>query len=388
MEALVGEVSAPLRNMFGGAFDGARVFVTGHTGFKGSWLSLWLSEMGATVAGYALEPYTAEDVFVVAGAESVLQRHTLADVRDAETLATAVISFSPDLVLHLAAQPLVRLSYERPAETYDTNVVGTANLLDAVRAAGHAATVVVTSDKCYRNLERVEPYTEDDALGGHDPYSSSKACQELVTSAYRDSFFAPVGREAALKTVRAGNVIGGGDWAADRIVPDAVRALRAGDSVPVRNPDSVRPWQHVLEPLGGYLTLAARMLSGDAPASPAYNFGPDAAASTTVGSLMDVFVDEWGTGEWIHTPQPGAVHEAALLTLDAGLARRELGWAPVLSAEECVAWTAGWYRGLVDGADMPELTRQQIAVYSSRLVDVLSSSAASGPDDTTAEVTT
>lgn len=366
-------MSASLSRLFGDAFSGRRVLVTGHTGFKGSWLALALCEMGAEVHGLALEPYTPRDLFVAARVEDAVTSHSVCDVRDTAEVTATALAARPELVLHLAAQPIVRYSYLHPAETYDVNVTGTAHVLDAALAASDEppATIVITSDKCYRNLERPEPYTEDDALGGHDPYSSSKACQELVSAAYRDSFWAPTGFAGRLKTVRAGNVIGGGDWAGDRIVPDAARALLDGHPIGVRNPASVRPWQHVLEPLGGYLALAARVLAGEGDAiSPALNFGPAPDSHLTVGELMDEFVAVWGSGSWEHTPQPGAVHEAALLALDASRARAELGWVPVLGAAEAVRLSAEWYRAQADGADMRAVTLAQIDDYAQRAAGV------------------
>lgn len=352
------------------AFDGRTVLVTGHTGFKGAWLTHWLSLAGARVIGYALEPYTPRDGYAVSRIHELMEASIIADVRDPDALTRTVEHHQPDVVFHLAAQPLVRLSYDIPAETYDINVVGTANLLTALAENPPAATLVITSDKCYRNDGRTTPYAENDALGGHDPYSSSKACQELVTQAYRDSFFTPAGAADALKTVRAGNVIGGGDWAADRIVPDCIRALGAGAAVRVRNKDAVRPWQHVLEPLGGYLLLAARMLEGssrrDLAPHTAFNFGPDPSSNIPVGDLVDSVVRAWGSGSWEYVPEPGAVHEAALLTLDASLAASEMGWSPVLDVGEAVTWTVEWYRTLATGGDTREHAERAIRFYEER----------------------
>jgi len=351
------------------AYAGKRVFVTGHTGFKGSWLTQWLALAGAHVTGYALEPYTDRDQFVVAGVEDLMTRSIIGDVRDAENLAAAILQVRPDIVFHLAAQPIVRYSYEHPAETFEVNVTGTAHVLDAARACDSvAAAVVITSDKCYRNNEWEWGYRENDVLGGHDPYSASKACAELLSSSYRDSFFAPAGR--ALATTRAGNVIGGGDWATDRIVPDIVRALEDGQPVGVRNPASTRPWQHVLEPLGGYLMLGARMLDDATSFSEAWNFGPDADAVVPVGDLVDAAVSAWGSGSWEHTGEAGAVHEAGLLALECAKARRRLGWSPALSVNDAVAWTMEWYRGRLDGADMREVSSAQIAEYERRIAEV------------------
>jgi CDP-glucose 4,6-dehydratase len=287
------------------------------------------------------------------------------DVRDAAAVAALVAGHRPDVVFHLAAQPLVRLSYEQPAGTFSTNVVGCCNVLDAVRACDSVrATLVITSDKCYRNNEWVFGYRETDALGGHDPYSASKAAEEIVVASYRDSFFTPAGRHLA--SVRAGNVIGGGDWAADRIVPDAVRALMAGEPIGVRNPGSTRPWQHVLEPLGGYLLLGARMLTEPGRFDEAFNFGPADDATITVGELADRIVGAWGSGSWAHTGEADAVHEAGWLALDCSKAHRLLGWKPVLSVDEAVGWSIEWYRALAAGGDVRGVVEQQIAEYERR----------------------
>lgn len=370
--------------MFAGAYAGRRVFVTGHTGFKGSWLTSWLLDLGAQVTGYALDPPTVPNLFEAIGLDegsSSDGRFTdlRADVRDAERLSAALMEAAPEVVFHLAAQPLVRRSYAEPRLTLETNVMGTANLLEAVRAAaaaGHAphAVVVVTSDKCYENLETDHAYVEGDALGGWDVYSASKACAELVCGAYRRSFFhgTDVPR---LATVRAGNVIGGGDWGEDRILPDCVRALTAGEAVEVRNPGAVRPWQHVLEPLSGYLWLAAVLSRGErpgaaetAPAANAWNFGPGPDGRLTVAEVVERFLLSWGAGEW-RSPPGAAVqpHEAGLLSLDATKAARELGWRPVWGVEEAVDATVAWYRAwrtAAGGADLLRRTRQDVAAYT------------------------
>ncbi|MDO8962990.1 MAG: CDP-glucose 4,6-dehydratase [Coriobacteriia bacterium] len=348
-----------------GAFEGRTVLVTGHTGFKGSWLTRWLVRSGARVVGLALEPYTDRDNFVVCGMTADLADHAIIDVRDAAAVAAFTAKNRPDVVFHLAAQPLVRLSYEQPADTFSTNVVGCCNVLDAVRACDSvAATLVITSDKCYRNNEWVWGYRETDTLGGHDPYSASKAAEEIVVSSYRDSFFTPRGRHLA--SVRAGNVIGGGDWAADRIVPDAVRALSSGSEIGVRNPGSTRPWQHVLEPLGGYLLLAASMLETPGRFDEAFNFGPADDATITVGELSDLIVSAWGSGAWAHTGEQSAVHEAGWLALDCSKAHRSLGWEPQLTVEEAVEWTIEWYRTQDAGGDCSALVDRQIDTYARR----------------------
>lgn len=351
--------------VIGEAFEGRSALVTGHTGFKGSWLAHWLTVAGARVVGYALAPYTEDDNFVVSGIGDGLAASVIADVRDPVALGEVFAEHRPEVVFHLAAQPLVRYSYENPAETFHVNVVGAANVLDAVRATDSvAATVVITSDKCYRNNEWWWGYREADTLGGHDPYSASKAAEEMVVGCYRDSYFDPAGRPLA--STRAGNVIGGGDWAEHRIVPDAARALRAGVPVAVRNPSSTRPWQHVLEPLGGYLLLAQRMLADPGSHADAYNFGPDASAVVTVGELVEEIVARWGGGAWEHAGGEGSVHEAGLLSLDCSKARHELGWTPLLSWREAVAWTVEWYRAHADGSDPRKVAEAQIAEYEER----------------------
>lgn len=331
--------------MFDGAFQGRRVFVTGHTGFKGGWLTSWLVGLGAEVTGYALAPDTEPSLFAALDLAARV-RHVVGDVRDCDRLAAVMDQARPSVVFHLAAQPLVRRGYAEPLETFATNVMGTAHVLEAARGCDTVdAVVVVTSDKCYDNAETGRAFREQDALGGRDPYSASKGCAELVTAAYRASFF-DAGRPAGVATVRAGNVIGGGDWAPDRIVPDCVRALAAGDPVVVRNPDAVRPWQHVLEPLAGYLSLAARLTGEGSGFAGAWNFGPaDEDASRPVRWVVETFLEAWGSGTWA-TPQPGAEepHEARSLALDSGKARERLAWAPVWDATAAVEHTAAWYR--------------------------------------------
>ena len=301
---------------YGDIYRGKRVWLTGDTGFKGSWLAFWLHRLGAEVRGTGLEPETDEGPFVRAELPTLV-RHETADIRDAEKMAVLVRDFSPEVVFHLAAQALVRRSYTEPVETWDTNVRGTACVLDAVRLAGiPCAVVVVTSDKCYENREEDYAYREDDSMGGHDPYSASKGCEELVAASYRRAFFAP-GGQVHLATARAGNVIGPGDWAADRIVPDAVRAIRAGRRLSVRNPKAVRPWQHVLEPLGGYLRLGQALLEEGASAAEAWNFGPDPASARTVGDLADRFCQAWGPdAAWQAKTNPAHPHEEHLLHLN------------------------------------------------------------------------
>jgi CDP-glucose 4,6-dehydratase len=326
------------------------VFVTGHTGFKGSWLSLWLSRLGARVTGYALAPSTEPSAFIAAGVRDVLSAHHEADIRDGARLAQAMRDSAPDVVLHLAAQPLVRVSYQQPRETFDVNVVGTASVLDAVRALHRpCAVVVITSDKCYDNREHTWGYRETDPLGGGDPYSASKGAAEIVVASYRHSFFPPERvheHGVRLASARAGNVIGGGDWAQDRIVADIARSVSSGQPVQVRNPRSLRPWQHVLEPLGGYLLLAARMLTtpDGVRLADAWNFGPSGLEVVTVGALVDLFLAAWGSGSWQDASAGGQPHEAQLLRLSIDKAVTLLGWRPRWSVSEAVRRTALWYR--------------------------------------------
>jgi len=373
--------------MFGDVYAGRRVFVTGHTGFKGSWLTLWLLDLGAEVTGYAMDPPTKPSLFEAAGvgvAEAGRARSAgrftdlRADVRDRRTLGQALEMAAPEIVFHLAAQPLVRRSYAEPHLTYETNVMGTVNLLEEVRALtasgrGPRAVVNVTSDKCYENAETGRAHVEGDPLGGFDPYSSSKGCSELVTAAYRRSYFSVRGMPR-VATARAGNVIGGGDWGEDRILPDCARALSAGVPVEVRNPGAVRPWQHVLESLSGYLWLGANLWRGAAVVGDeagafdgAWNFGPGLDAEVTVREVVELFTNEWGGGEW--RPAPGAAqqpHEAGLLVLDAGKAERELGWRAAWSVADAVGAAARWYAEFYRGAGPDALLthcRADIAAY-------------------------
>lgn len=354
--------------MFRDFYHGKRVFLTGHTGFKGSWLAEWLCLLGAEVHGYALDPQPHEVLFGQLGLAQRLAADTRADLSDRDALARALDDARPDVVLHLAAQPLVRLSYEIPVETFATNVMGTAHVLDAVRTAGLPCTVVcITTDKCYENREWLHAYREEDAMGGHDPYSASKGAAELVISSYRRSFF-PADGPVKLASARAGNVIGGGDWAIDRIVPDCIRALRAGQPIPVRNKIATRPWQHVLEPLSGYLCLAASLANGTpdprttATLASAFNFGPYLASNRTVAELVQELL-KYAPGKWIDASDPHAVHEASKLNLATDKAFHLLQWQPVWGFEETLARTAEWYVGEGNGRSPLDLTRQQIAGY-------------------------
>ena len=346
------------------AYRGRRVFVTGHTGFKGAWLALLLARFDAQVSGYALAPNTEPSLFDAADVRAALVRHTVADIRDAATLAQAMQDARPEIVLHLAAQPLVRASYRDPAQTWSTNVMGTVNVLDAVRACPSVrAVIVVTTDKCYDNKEWLWGYRETDPLGGHDPYSASKAGTELVAASYRKSFLAE--RGVLLATARAGNVIGGGDWSEDRLIPDAARAAAAGRTLEIRSPQATRPWQHVLEALHGYLRLGSRLLDGDAALADAFNFGPEPRDNLPVATVLAGLQSHWPELDWKHCPPPGAApHEARNLYLDAARARTELGWTPRWSLEEALAATAGWYRTVqMDPAQARAITERQIGQF-------------------------
>jgi CDP-glucose 4,6-dehydratase len=355
-------------------FSGRPVFVTGHTGFKGSWLSIWLHALGARVTGYALPPPTSPSNFEASGVRDLLAAHHEADLRDTARLLAAMDRAKPDIVFHLAAQPIVRESYREPRETFEVNVMGTVNVLEAIRLLGRpCAAVVITSDKCYENREQAWGYRETDALGGHDPYSASKGAAEIATAAYRRSFFPPatLARHGVkLASVRAGNVIGGGDWAKDRILTDVVRQLRAGEPVAVRNPRAVRPWQHVLEPLSGYLALAARMLAADdcesvATWCDAWNLGPQPGEEIPVGQLVDLFIQAWGSGAWRDASDPHQPHEAGVLRLCIDKAVHQLGWKPRWTAAEAVRRTAEWFRKYYggDGSGMLMACREDIEAY-------------------------
>jgi CDP-glucose 4,6-dehydratase len=342
-----------------------RVFLTGHTGFKGGWMALWLHSLGAKVRGYALDPSTKPNLFTAANIGSTIE-DVRGDIRDAAALDRAMGEFQPEVVFHMAAQPLVRLSYQDPIGTFETNVMGTARVLDAVRRTPSVRAVVsVTTDKCYENHEWIWPYRETDPLGGHDPYSASKACAEIVSASFRRSFFAP-GRQVALATARAGNVIGGGDWSADRLVPDLVRGFLSGEPVRIRRPDSIRPWQHVLEPLSGYLVLAERLLGPDAGRyATAFNFGPTDEDARPVAWIADRMTHFWGNNAaWILDEDTNAPHEAHYLKLDTSRARHDLAWTPKLRLETALEWLVTWYRTWQTSPDaIQALTLSQIAEY-------------------------
>lgn len=347
-------------------WQGRSVFLTGHTGFKGSWLALWLSQMGARVHGYALDPSTTPSLFNEAGVARVLAGDMRADIADRSALKAALQAARPSVVLHLAAQALVRPSYTDPLTTLATNVMGTAHVLEAVRAVDSVqAVVIVTTDKVYDNREWVYPYREADALGGHDPYSASKSAAEIVVASYRASFYGAAGHPARVATARAGNVIGGGDWSPERLVPDCLQAFAAGAPVSLRYPQAVRPWQHVLEPLGGYLALAERLLGrGGERAAKAWNFGPEVGGDAAVGAVAEGLARRWGEDARIeYSGAAGAPHEAGLLRLDITQARIELGWRPLWSLEQALDATVDWFQAWQRGDDVATLCRKQIASY-------------------------
>lgn len=349
--------------MFSGIYRGRRVLVTGHTGFKGSWLCEWLLDLGAQVSGYALAPETDPALFTLLGHHQRLHSSRIGDVRSASAVLAAVKEIRPEIIFHLAAQPLVRLSYREPAATWETNVQGTINVLEAARAVpGVTACVVVTSDKCYENREQVWGYRENDPMGGHDPYSSSKGAAELAVASWRRSFFQDPS-SCRLASGRAGNVIGGGDWAAERLVVDCIKAIAAGRPLALRHPLATRPWQHVLEPLSGYLHLAAKLCAqGGERFAEGWNFGPADASVTTVEHLARRLIHAWGAGK-LEASQGNHLHEAGLLKLDVSKARAQLAWHGIWDVDRTIDETVAWYRAHISGADVCTLTRKQIADY-------------------------
>ncbi|MFV7234938.1 CDP-glucose 4,6-dehydratase [Flavobacterium sp. ZB4R12] len=348
-------------------YQGKKVFLTGHTGFKGAWMLKTLSLLGAEVKGYALAPQTKNDLFHLIDGEAICTS-VIADLRDKKSLEEAIVSFQPDFVFHLAAQPLVRLSYGIPAETFEVNVIGTANVLDGVRLLVKPCTVVlITTDKVYHNNEWIYPYRENDRLGGYDPYSASKACAELVIDSYRNSFFnikTYAAHNKAIAVARAGNVIGGGDWSQDRLIPDIAKAFAAENPVVIRNPNSVRPWQHVLEPVIGYLLLGANLASEPIKFSQAYNFGPHLSDALSVEEMLKLAIHSWGKGEYIVEKEEGQPHEAGLLKLDISKAISELKWLPKMNAKMAVSMTMDWYSEFVKNKNgINQFTLLQITDY-------------------------
>jgi CDP-glucose 4,6-dehydratase len=355
LEGLVAAVSP-------GIWQETPVFLTGHTGFKGSWLTLWLARLGAVVTGYALPPETTPSLFELAGVQTVLKAESLADIRDLPRLTAALQTAAPQVVFHLAAQPLVRRSYQEPVATWSTNVMGVVNLLEAVRACpGVKAVVIVTTDKCYENREWLWGYREQDRLGGHDPYSASKAAAELVVHSYRQSFFARSG--PLIASVRAGNVIGGGDFSPDRLIPDAARAVARRGILPVRHPDDTRPWQHVLDALHGYLLLAESLLAGERRNAEAFNFGPGNGDHWSVAEVLTRLQTGWPELRWEADQALDAPHEAHCLALDSSKARHRLHWRPRWNLDASLDYTARWYRTWLAGGDVRALTGEQITDY-------------------------
>lgn len=343
-------------------WQGKKVFVTGHTGFKGSWLSLWLQNMGAQVKGFALEPPTAPALFIEANIADGMESE-IGDIRDLQSITASMRAFNPDVLIHMAAQPLVRLSYREPVETYSTNVMGTVHVLEAARQCPNLEAIVnVTTDKCYENREWVWGYREHEPMGGHGPYSNSKGCSELVTAAYRDSFF-HTDDTPALASARAGNVIGGGDWAEDRLIPDILRAFEKKQPVVIRNPLATRPWQHVLEPISGYLVLAEKLYETGSNYAGGWNFGPRDEDVKPVKWILDHMVEHWGQGanwELDENPQP---HEAQLLKLDISKATALLKWHPRWSLSQALDRIVDWHQGWLSDCDIREITLNQITQY-------------------------
>ena len=349
--------AAELQNFY----CGKKIFLTGHTGFKGSWMALWLLEMKARVVGFALEPED-ESLFRLAQVDGGMEKSIIGDIRNSEKIAAAIADSQPEIIIHMAAQPLVRQSYFDPRETYETNVIGTLNVFEAARKVGSIKAILnVATDKCYENKEVDHAFEESDPLGGHDPYSASKACAEILTSSYRRSFF---GKEkVALASARAGNVIGGGDFSKDRIIPDIFRSIQDGKKIELRSPSAIRPWQHVLEPVFGYLLLAKNLYEKGDVFAKAYNFGPNADAQQNVETLTKNFIEKIGAGAY-ESLENQALHEAGILKLNHSLAKKELDWQPKLTFDEAVFWTASWYKNYLEKTISPrEFTLQQIRTF-------------------------
>ena len=335
-------------DIFNNFYRGKRVLVTGHTGFKGSWLAIWLHELGAEVVGVAKDPFTERDNFVLSGIGAKIKADIRADIRDGKRMKEIFAEFQPEIVFHLAAQPLVRLSYDIPVETYETNVMGTINIMEAIRCTDSVKVgVMITTDKCYENKEQIWGYRENEPMGGYDPYSSSKGAAEIAISSWRRSFFNPndyAKHGKSIASVRAGNVIGGGDWALDRIIPDCIKALEAGKDIDIRSPKSVRPWQHVLEPLSGYMLLAQKMWDEPTKYCEGWNFGPRSESITPVWDVASMVIDNYGSGKLNDLSDPNALHEAKLLMLDISKAKFQLRWEPRMNIKQCIALVVDWYK--------------------------------------------
>jgi CDP-glucose 4,6-dehydratase len=346
---------------------GKKVFLTGHTGFKGGWLSLWLTSMGAKVTGYALAPNTTPNFFYVLSIKSLIEKSHIANIHDLVSLQKAMSEAKPDVVIHMAAQPLVRYSYANPVETYATNVMGTVHVLESTRSISTVrATLIVTTDKCYENKEWVWGYRENEPMGGFDPYSNSKGCAELVTSAYRQSYFSSPNTINKIASARAGNVIGGGDWSDDRLIPDAIRAFEANLPLMIRNPLAIRPWQHVLEPLSGYLILAQALYDGGFEFASSWNFGPKDSDARPVREVVELLVSNWGSSASWKKEGKEQPHEATLLKLDCSKASSKLLWGPKWDLDEAIEKTMSWYMAYQEGKDMYRLTLSQIEDYQTK----------------------
>lgn len=353
-------------DIFNNFYKGKRILITGHTGFKGSWLSVWLHELGAEVIGVAKDPITQKDNYVLSGVGEKIKADLRADIRDGQRMKEIFQEYKPEIVFHLAAQPLVRLSYEIPVETYETNVLGTINILEAIRMTDSVRVgIMITTDKCYENKEQVWGYRENEPMGGYDPYSSSKGAAEIAINSWRRSFFNPEQYEIhgkSIASVRAGNVIGGGDWALDRIIPDCIRALEANKPIEIRSPKAIRPWQHVLEPLSGYMLLAQKMWDEPVKYCEGWNFGPHLESIIPVWNVASMVIENYGKGELKDLSDPNALHEAKLLILDISKARFQLGWEPKMNIEQCVALTVNWYKSYSRGK-VYNLCVEQIEKY-------------------------
>ncbi len=340
-------------DLYDGFYSGKRVIITGHTGFKGSWLSIWLHELGAEVIGVGLDPYSDKDNYVLSEIGKKIKADLRADIRDGERMKQIFSEYQPEIVFHLAAQPLVRLSYEEPVDTWQTNVIGSINIMESVRQTDSVkVAVMITTDKCYENREQNHAYREDEPMGGFDPYSSSKGAAEIAISSWRRSFMNPCDYEKhhkSIASVRAGNVIGGGDWAKDRIIPDCIRAIEAGCPIAIRNRNAVRPWQHVLEPLNGYLLLAKKMWNEPTKYCEGWNFGPKMDSVVSVWDVASKLISEYGQGSLIDKSDDNSLHEANLLMLDITKSEMRLGWKPRLDAGECIVMTVDWYKRYNEG---------------------------------------
>ena len=356
-------------DIFNNFYKGKRVLVTGHTGFKGSWLAIWLHELGAEVIGVAKEPFTERDNFVLSGIGQKIKADIRADIRDGQRMKEIFAKYQPEIVFHLAAQPLVRLSYDIPVETYETNVMGTINVMEAIRCTDSLKVgIMITTDKCYDNCETLEGYVETDPFGGYDPYSSSKGACEVAIQSWRRSFFNPedYGKKhtISLASVRAGNVIGGGDWAKDRIIPDCIRALEEGRVIDIRSPKAVRPWEHVLEPLSGYMLLAKLMWENPTEYCEGWNFGPEKESVSTVWEVASEVIKNYGSGELKDSSDPNAVHEANLLMLNINKAKSHLGWYPRMNMQQCMELVVDWYKKY-QSEDVYELCVEEINKFLS-----------------------